>query len=66
MIGWAIQEKNVDQNTKKKKTKKASKTSKNNVHFWITFNFWWLAEWYEQKMLTKTQKDEKGPLSIKK
>ena len=34
--------------------------------FWITFNFWWSAEWSEQKMLTKTQKNEKGPLSHQK
>ena len=30
------------------------------------FNFWWLAEQSEQKMLTKTQKNEKGPLSHQK
>ena len=27
------------------------------------FNFWWSAEWSEQKMLTEMQKNEKGPLS---
>ena len=27
------------------------------------FNFWWSAEWSEQKMLTKMQKYKKGPLS---
>ena len=27
------------------------------------FNFWWLAEWSEQKMLTEMQKTKKGPLS---
>ena len=30
------------------------------------FNFWWLAEWSEQKTLTKTEKNEKGPLSHRK
>ena len=24
-----------------------------NAHFWITFNFWWSAEWSKQKMSTK-------------
>ena len=62
MIGWAIWAKNVDQNTKKKtKQKRPPKTSKNNVHFWITFNSWWLAEWSEQKTSTKTQKKQKRP-----
>ena len=37
-----------------------------NVHFWIMFNFWWSAEQSEQKMLTETQKNEKGPLSHQK
>ena len=27
------------------------------------FNFWWSAKQSEQKMLTKTQKNKKGPLS---
>ena len=27
------------------------------------FNFWWLAEWSEQKTLTEMQKNEKGHLS---
>ena len=27
------------------------------------FNFWWLAEWSKQKMLTEMQKNKKGPLS---
>ena len=27
------------------------------------FNFWWSAEWSEQKTLTEMQKNEKGPLS---
>ena len=30
------------------------------------FNFWWSAEWSEQKMLTKMQKNEKGPLTHRK
>ena len=30
------------------------------------FNFWWSAKWSEQKMLTKMQKNEKGPLSHQK
>ena len=30
------------------------------------FNFWWSAEWSEQKMLTEMQKNEKGPLSHQK
>ena len=30
------------------------------------FNFWWLAEWSEQITLTKTEKNEKGPLSHRK
>ena len=30
------------------------------------FNFWWSAEWSEQKMLTEMQKNEKGPLSHRK
>ena len=30
------------------------------------FNFWWSAEQSEQKMLTETQKHEKGPLSHRK
>ena len=37
-----------------------------NAHFWITFNFWWSAEWSKQKMSTKRQKNEKGPLSHQK
>ena len=31
--------------------------------FWFMFNFWWLAEWSEQKTLTEMQKNEKGHLS---
>ena len=27
------------------------------------FNFWWSAEWSEEKMSTEMQKNEKGPLS---
>ena len=30
------------------------------------FNFWWFAEQSEQKMLTKMQKNERGPLSHQK
>ena len=74
MIGWVIWAKNVDRNTKK--WKRPPKSSKNdmfvfglvisqNVHlFWITFNFWWLAEWSEQKCWPK-QKNEKAPKSSK-
>ena len=52
---------------KHKKTKKAPYViEKWNVRFWITFNFWWSAERSEQKMLTKMQKNEKGPLSHQK
>ena len=29
-------------------------------------NFWWSAEWSEQKTLTEMQKNEKGPLSHQK
>ena len=50
-----------------KTMKKAPKViKKSNVHFWITFNFWWLAEQSEQKTLTEMQKNEKGPLSHQK
>ena len=37
-----------------------------NVHFWITFNFWWLAKQSEQKMSTKPLKKWKRPLSHQK
>ena len=30
------------------------------------FNFWWSAEWSEQKTSTEMQKNEKGPLSHQK
>ena len=41
MIGQVILVKKVDQNAKK-----APKVIKKwNAHFWITFNFWWSAEW---------------------
>ena len=30
------------------------------------FNFWWSAEWSEQKTMTKMHKNEKGPLSHQK
>ena len=62
MIGWVIQAKNCQ--PKSKKIKKASLViEKWNVHFWITFNFWWSAQWSKQKTSTKMQKNEKGPLS---
>ena len=56
MIGRVIWAKNVDRNAKK--WKRPPKSSKNKM-----FNFWWLAEWSEQITLTKTEKNEKGPLS---
>ena len=47
-----------------KKTKRPPKSLKNKMFFFlIMFNFWWLAEQSGQKMLTETQKNEKGPLS---
>ena len=63
MIGQAIRAKNINQNAKKQK--RPPKSSKNQmfIHFWIMFNFWWLAKQSEQKMLTKMQKNERGPLS---
>ena len=66
MIGWAIWAKNVDRNTKK--CKRLPKSSKNQmfIHFWIMFNFWWLAERSKQIMLTEMQKNEKGPISHQK
>ena len=38
-----------------KKWKRPPKSSKNQmfIHFWIMFNFWWLAKQSEQKTLTK-------------
>ena len=49
---------------KHKKLKKAPEViEKWNVCFWIMFNFWWLAKQSKQKTLTKTQKNEKCPLS---
>ena len=64
MIGQVIWAKNVDWNAKKKKQKRPPKSLKNqSVHFWITFNFWWLAKQSEQKTSTKMEKKEKGPLS---
>ena len=45
-----------------KKMKKAPQViEKWNVHFWITFNFWWLAEWSEQKHWPKCKKIKKAP-----
>ena len=32
-----------------------------NVHFWIMFNFWWLAKQSERRMFTEMQKNEKRP-----
>ena len=62
MIGWAIRAKNVDWNAKKQK--RPPKSLKNKMFvFMIMFNFGWLAEQSGQKMLTETQKNEKGPLS---
>ena len=48
-----------------KKWKRPPKSSKNQmfIHFWIMFNFWWLAKQSEQKTLTKMLKNIKGPLS---
>ena len=62
MIGRAIWAKNVDRNAKK--WKRPPKSSINQMFiFGLCSNFWWLAEWSEQKMLTKMQKNERGPLS---
>ena len=62
MIGQVIWAKNVNQNANKNKKGPLSHW-KIKCSFWITFNFWWSAEWSEQKTLTKMQKNEKGPLS---
>ena len=52
---------------KHNKQKRLPKTSKNKMFiFFITFNFWWSAEWSKQKKSTKTQKNKKGPLSHQK
>ena len=65
MIGRVIWAKNVDQNAKKwKRPPKSSKNKMFVLDYW--FNFWWSAEWSEQKMLTEMQKNEKGPLSHRK
>ena len=64
LLGRVIWANNVDQN--RKKWKRPPKSSKNNVCFWITFNFWGSAERSEQKMLTKRHKYDKGPLSNRK
>ena len=62
MIGRVIWAKNVDQN--RKKWKRPPRSSKNKMFvFWITFNFWWSAEWSEQITLTEAQKNEKSPPS---
>ena len=48
---------------KHNKQKRLPKTSKNKMFiFFITFNFWWSAEWSKQKTSTKIQKNGKGPL----
>ena len=52
MIGWVIWVMKVNQNVKKvpliiKKWK---------THFYITFNFWWLAKWSKQQKSTEMQK----------
>ena len=51
-----------------KKTEKGSHViDKLNVHFWITFNFWWSAEKSEWWASTKMQKNEERPsMSSKK
>ena len=51
-----------------KKWKRPPKSLKNQmfIHFWITFNFWWLAKQSEQKKSTKMQNNKKGPLSHQK
>ena len=59
VIGWAGQWTRTPSTT-------PLQPKKWNAHFWITFNFWWSAERSEQIMLTKTQKNEKGPLSHRK
>ena len=65
MISQAIWAKNVNRNAQKwKRPPKSFK--KSNVHFWITFNFSWLAQWSEQKTLTEMQKNENGPISHQK
>ena len=51
--------KNVNRNAKKWKC--PLRQWKINVHFWITFNFWWSAERSEQKTSTKTQQTKKAP-----
>ena len=62
MISQAIPAKNINWNAKKQKWPPKS-LQKSDVCFWIMFNFWWSAEWSEQKMSTETQKNKKGPLS---
>ena len=60
MIGWAIQVMNINQNAKKD----PHVIKKLNAQFWITFNFWWSAEWFERWKLTEMWK--KAPCVIKK
>ena len=65
MISWAIWATNVDWNAKKQKGSHV--IDKLNVHFWITFNFWWSAEKSEWWASTKMQKnEERPPMSSKK
>ena len=75
MIGRAIWAKNVDQNTKKWKRPQKIKCSKisiwekmskikcsfKNFHFWITFNFSWLAHDLSKKHWPKCKKMKKAP-----
>ena len=59
MISWAIQVMNINQNAKKA----PHVIKKLNAEFWITFNFWWSAEWSERWKLTEMWK--KAPMSSK-
>ena len=65
MIGRAIRAKNVDQNTKK--WKKSPKSSKNKMFvFGLCLTSDDRLSDLSKKMLTETQKNEKGPLSHQK
>ena len=61
IIGWAIWAKNIDQDAKN--WKRPPKSSKNKMfHFWITFNFWWLAERSQAKNIDRNaRKLKKAP-----
>ena len=62
MIGQVIWAKNINRNAKNQK--RPPKSLKNqNVHFWITFNFWWSAEQSNHKTMTEAEKNKNGPLS---